>query len=312
MSSEHQNKDEILSQIKTLRDQIQKLQAEHGIVDEMQEAEILLRDKTRENKRLHHELARVTAMLDASLYEVEGLKASIEDLKQNSPMQGAYRELSPGKAQTNVPQHEKVPQFNFYRLLGVDFGADPRLIRYAYSLQAEKYDPNNSKRGNIEMFALISSALIALSDPQRREVYDESLRKSHHKDEMHSTCIKILKLLYGARKKRPSTGGASGRELMENIGTSSITEVEFPLFYLREKRCIEVGERRFQITAEGIDYLHQYFDDDIPPHDEDSPYGGGPWPPKRDPDDPSRVPLRQKPSGGAGEISLPLPDPPSE
>ena len=99
---------------------------------------------------------------------------------------------------------------------------------------------------------------------------------------------------------------------MEKLGTSSITEVEFPLFYLREKRCIEVGEKRFLITAEGIDYLHHYFDDDIPPHDKDSPHGGGPWPPRRDPDDPARVPLRQKPSGGAGEVSLPLPDPPSE
>ncbi|MBA3992748.1 MAG: hypothetical protein C0469_04415 [Cyanobacteria bacterium DS2.3.42] len=37
--------------------------------------------------------------------------------------------------------------------------------------------------------------------------------------------------------------------------------------------------------------------------------GPGPWPPRRDPDDPSKVPKNRKPSGSGGEIALPLPDP---
>jgi hypothetical protein len=38
------------------------------------------------------------------------------------------------------------------------------------------------------------------------------------------------------------------------------------------------------------------------------PSNRGPWPPNSDPDDPSRVPLRRKPSDDAGEVAIPLPD----
>ncbi len=48
---------------------------------------------------------------------------------------------------------------------------------------------------------------------------------------------------------------------------------------------------------------------DAPPPADQTPIDRGPWPPDSDPDDPSRVPLRPKPSDDASEDALPLPNP---
>lgn len=200
------------------------------------------------------------------------------------------------------------PSHNYYRLLGVDFGADTQIIRYAFRHLARKYNPNN-EGGSAEMLGLVARAWDTLSDQELRANYDESLLKAHRRDEMHSQCIKILKALYLARQKKPSTGGLSARQLLEEAGRPYLNEIELPLYYLRDKSCIEFGERDFQITAIGIDYLHHYMDDEIPPQTKDPPCGGDPWPPRRDPDAGSPAPRRQHPPDGSSEVSLPEPEP---
>jgi len=43
--------------------------------------------------------------------------------------------------------------------------------------------------------------------------------------------------------------------LMDCLNIENVSVVEFALWYLREKGYIEVGERNFMITAQGVDYL---------------------------------------------------------
>ena len=66
--------------------------------------------------------------------------------------------------------------------------------------------------------------------------------------------VAILQIMLSARKKKPRDGGVSLKTIMEILNTD-IVESEFALWYLREKKYIETGERVFMITGVGLDYL---------------------------------------------------------
>ncbi|EEH60862.1 uncharacterized protein MICPUCDRAFT_12442, partial [Micromonas pusilla CCMP1545] len=59
---------------------------------------------------------------------------------------------------------------DYYRILGVDRGADDRTLKKAYRNLALKHHPD--KGGSQEKFAEISQAYDVLSDSQKREIYD--------------------------------------------------------------------------------------------------------------------------------------------
>ena len=59
---------------------------------------------------------------------------------------------------------------DFYRVLGVDRGADDRTLKKAYRSLALKHHPD--KGGSEEKFAEISQAYDVLSDADKRRVYD--------------------------------------------------------------------------------------------------------------------------------------------
>ncbi|MBS1957100.1 MAG: hypothetical protein JST89_23120 [Cyanobacteria bacterium SZAS-4] len=133
--------------------------------------------------------------------------------------------------------------------------------------------------------------------------------------------VSILQFLRIARKKRPAVGGASGKQLMEalNLNTDSLREA---LMFLTNKELVVAGDQNFQITATGVDYLEDHppksgmlGSPGSPSHPPPPPPPWSPgdppntWPSNNDPDDPSRVPRRRKPTGSPGAIALPLPDP---
>jgi hypothetical protein len=60
-------------------------------------------------------------------------------------------------------------------------------------------------------------------------------------------------LLQG-RKKRVQTGGCSAKTLMDVLGVD-MAEMEFALWYLREKGYVERQEAIFQISVHGVDYI---------------------------------------------------------
>jgi DnaJ-class molecular chaperone len=65
---------------------------------------------------------------------------------------------------------------NFYKILQVDSGAETEVIRLAYKYLHQKYHPYNTTTGSREMFGQVTEAWQILSDKERRDEYDASLR----------------------------------------------------------------------------------------------------------------------------------------
>lgn len=171
---------------------------------------------------------------------------------------------------------------SLYELLQVDRNAHSTIIRYAYRYLAAMFHPDNSETGDAEKFRIITDAWKTLSDDTRRQAYDMTLavqdaskpaskqaggapsfgRESMPKFERTSLTwnevelrVAVLQVLLAQRRKKPASGGCSGKMLMDVLQIDDVTEVEFALWYLREKSMIETGERAFMITAIGLDYL---------------------------------------------------------
>ena len=100
---------------------------------------------------------------------------------------------------------------DYYKLLGVDRNADERTLKKNYRIQALKHHPD--KGGSPEHFAKISEAYEALTDPEKRRVYDQ----------------------YGAEGLRnqqagghPGGGGGFGGGGFGHPGTVSYTHLTLP------------------------------------------------------------------------------------
>jgi hypothetical protein len=181
-------------------------------------------------------------------------------------------------------QQNSAPDLNFYELLQVDRDAHQTIIRYAYRFLAAMYHPDNGETGNAEKFRIISEAWRTLCDDGKRAAYDMSLGvKEQNKgtapksQEQRSTefgrqslptfpkttlawneielRLAVLQVLLAARRQKPQTGGASGKMFMDCLNIQNVAEIEFVLWYLREKGYLEQGERYYMITALGFDYL---------------------------------------------------------
>lgn len=171
---------------------------------------------------------------------------------------------------------------SFYELLQVDPTAHPTIIRYAYRFLAGIYHPDNNETGSSEVFRQITEAFKTLSDQGKRSAYDAKLgptmgrqpgpapgpegaagkgpnplphveRTSLSYGEVELR-LAVLQLLLQARKKRVQTGGRSAKALMDVLGID-MAEMEFCLWYMREKGLIERQEAQFMITVQGVDYI---------------------------------------------------------
>ncbi len=189
----------------------------------------------------------------------------------------------PGQGPAQGPQQAGQPQpakQTFYDLLQVTPSAHPTIIRYAYRFLAGIYHPDNVETGNSEIFRQITEAFKTLSDGGKRAAYDahlgpllkkeaeaqgqpgqpkgpgplphiEKTSLSYNEIELR---LAILQLLLQARKNRVQTGGCSAKTLMDVLGVG-MAEMEFALWYLREKAYVERSEALFMITVIGVDYL---------------------------------------------------------
>ena len=199
-----------------------------------------------------------------------------------SPAGGTPPSGAGGTAQP--PAQPAAPKdLSLYQLLQVDRDAHVTIIRYAYRFLAAMYHPDNGETGDAEKFRVITEAWKTLSDEGRRAAYDMSLGvqetskgkaaapkqkiNEYGKDSLPNIPktgvtwneielrLGVLQILLAAKKKRPQGGGASGKMLMDILNIDNVSEIEFCLWYLREKGWIAAGERHFEITAIGVDYL---------------------------------------------------------
>jgi curved DNA-binding protein len=197
----------------------------------------------------------------------------------------------PGQQQPGQPGQPPRPAapkpINFYELLQVDRDAHPTIIRYAYRFLAAMYHPDNSESGNAEKFRIITEAWRTLSDEGKRAAYDMSLgakpqlsdptggagaaggaggndfgkgslpkipKTGISFDEVELR-LAILQILLAQRKKKPMTGGATAKMVMDILDINDIPLIEFAFWYLREKGLVEMGERVFMISVKGVDFI---------------------------------------------------------
>ncbi|MBS2008216.1 MAG: J domain-containing protein [Cyanobacteria bacterium SZAS TMP-1] len=187
------------------------------------------------------------------------------------------------------PQRPPAPpkELNFYELLQVDRDAHPTIIRYAYRFLAAMYHPDNSESGNAEKFRIITEAWRTLSDDGKRAAYDMSLGEKPAQPQAGGAMgagsgasssdfgkgslpkipktgisfdevelrLAILQILLSQRKKKPNTGGATAKMVMDILDINDVPVIEFAFWYLREKGYVEMGERVFMISVKGVDYI---------------------------------------------------------
>lgn len=182
------------------------------------------------------------------------------------------------------PQQQAAPKAqNFYQLLQVARDANPTIIRYAYRFLAAMYHPDNTESGDAEKFRIITEAWRTLSDEGKRAAYDMTLgaaeaqaapmpgqqqaqapRAGMAQYKVPKAGISwseielrlaILNLLLEQRRKKPKSGGSSAKMMMDCLDIHDMAEIEYAIWYLREKGLIEAGERAFMITVQGVDYI---------------------------------------------------------
>ncbi len=192
-----------------------------------------------------------------------------------------------GPAPGGMPPQQAAPPRpqNFYQLLQVARDANPTIIRYAYRFLAAMYHPDNTESGDAEKFRIITEAWRTLSDEGKRAAYDMTLGAA----EMQAAPMQgapgqqqnaprpglanykvpkagiswneielrlaILNLLLEQRRKKPKSGGSSAKMMMDCLDIHDMAEIEYAIWYLREKGLIETGERAFMISVTGVDYI---------------------------------------------------------
>lgn len=173
------------------------------------------------------------------------------------------------------PQAQQPKGISYYQLLQVDPDAHPTIIRYAYRFLAAMYHPDNAESGDAEKFKTITEAWRTLSDSAKRQAYDTQLGVKAKVQAQGTTGglgampnipkaslswsevelrLAVLQVLMEARRKRPQTGGASAKMLMDCLNCN-MGDIEYVLWYLREKGYISRTEAAFMISVVGVDYL---------------------------------------------------------
>jgi DnaJ-class molecular chaperone len=66
---------------------------------------------------------------------------------------------------------------NYYEILGIQPGADVDVIKSAYREKARKFHPDTSQCDSLNAFLLVQEAYDTLCEPEKRECYDNDLKK---------------------------------------------------------------------------------------------------------------------------------------
>jgi curved DNA-binding protein CbpA len=100
-------------------------------------------------------------------------------------------------------------QADYYQLLGVTPGSDQVVIRAAYKALMLKFHPdtNGSADANDRATQIIA-AFSVIGDPQKREAYDQSRRRS--RDQPNYVSLPVI---------RPAAPFSNGRQLRTNYGS---------------------------------------------------------------------------------------------
>ena len=164
----------------------------------------------------------------------------------------------------------KQPFIDHYEVLQLSPNATGEMIERVYRILAKRYHPDNQSTGDAVKFAELHQAYELLANPQSRAAYDVSYDENrsatwqvfkqegsgNHRTEDRRLFHAILSLLYIARRRDPHNGGLGSLALERMLGCPQ-EHLEFPLWYLRQRRLIERLESGYlAITADGVDKLN--------------------------------------------------------
>lgn len=124
--------------------------------------------------------------------------------------------------------------------------------------------------------------------------------------------LAILQILVAALRANAKNGGKTTTDLCSILVNTDKEDIKLALYWLRGQRFVVFGEGQYLITALGVDFLLEQIPlPDRLREDVKQNRQSGWWPPPpNNPTDSSGVRRKPRPASGAGEIALPLPNPP--
>ncbi|AKM11012.1 J domain-containing protein [Croceicoccus naphthovorans] len=162
---------------------------------------------------------------------------------------------------------------DFYSVLKVNPDCDARILELAYHYFAKMYHPDNAETADPDRFNDVMEAYRTLRDPEKRAEYDRTYgfktsRPAFQIPPQSDFAInedtaagdaeahaKILLYLYKRRREHSDDPGVIGWFVQEMLGCSE-DEFQFHLWYLKNKRFIEVTEQgTIAVTIDGVDHV---------------------------------------------------------
>jgi curved DNA-binding protein CbpA len=162
-----------------------------------------------------------------------------------------------------------LPFVDYYEALQLSPRATAETVDRVYRLLAKRYHPDNQETGDLDRFTALAAAHAVLADPERRAAYDVKYEEvqgvqwkifdqSSAKDgreEDRRIFDAVLSLLYVERRRNPKSGGL-GAILLERLLGVPEQHLEFPLWYMKQHRWIEIMDNgQIGITILGVDRL---------------------------------------------------------
>ena len=166
---------------------------------------------------------------------------------------------------------------DYYEILQVSDAAEPETVNRVYRMLAQRYHPDNRDTGNEARFREITEAYQILSNPEKRAQYDVKYRQrrkdqwrlvsagaqSENDFEMEQVVrLTVLEALYTKRRLEPHNPGIYLVELERLLGRPR-EHLEFTIWYLNQKKLINMDDARMQLTADGAEYLEESYRSNI-------------------------------------------------
>ena len=166
---------------------------------------------------------------------------------------------------------------DYYDVLQVSDGAEPETVNRVYRMLAQRYHPDNRETGNESRFREITEAYHILSNPERRAQYDATYQKrrkerwrlvdagnqSENDFEMEQVVrLTVLEALYTKRRLEPHSPGIYLVELERLLGRPR-EHLEFTIWFLNQKKLINMDDARMQLTADGAEFLEDSYRNNI-------------------------------------------------
>ncbi|HEU4507269.1 MAG TPA: DnaJ domain-containing protein [Pyrinomonadaceae bacterium] len=168
-------------------------------------------------------------------------------------------------------------EVDYYEVLQVSDGAEPETVNRVYRMLAQRYHPDNRETGNENRFRQITEAYHILSSPERRAQYDATYQQrrkdrwrlvdagnqSENDFEMEQIVrLTVLEALYTKRRLEPHNPGIFLVELERLLGRPR-EHLEFTIWYLQQKKLINMDDARMQLTADGAEFLEASYRNNI-------------------------------------------------